>query len=277
MIKKMCKIFKENGLNITVECNLVITDFFYVTFDLKSGTYYPYRKQNNEILYIHKQSNHPPSIIKQIPSMISKRVSDISCDSYHFNKTAPDYNTAIKKSGFNENIKYSPSQPKQRNRKRQIIWFNPPYSVNVKTNVSKLFMRLIDKHFPRHHKLFNRNNVKLSYSCMPSMKNVIQKHNSKIMEDPKPTNNKTCSCRQKSDCPLNQNCLSECLVYNAVVNTSTTKNYYGTCEKRFKERYNNHTSSFRNKSRQKSTELSNYIWELKENGENYKIYTLCII
>ena len=79
------------------------------------------------------------------------------------------------------------------------------------------------------------------------------------MEDPKSINNKTCSCRQKSDCPLNQNCLSECLVYNAVVNTSTTKNYYRTCEKNFKERYNNHASSFRN------------IWELKENGENYTI------
>ena len=95
--KKMCKIFKEDGLNITVECNLALTDFLDVTFDLKSGTYYPYRKQNNEILYIHKQSNHPPSIIKQIPSMISKRVSDISCDCDHFNKTAPDYNTALKK------------------------------------------------------------------------------------------------------------------------------------------------------------------------------------
>ena len=45
---------------------------------------------------------------------------------------------------------------------------------------------------------------------MPNMKSVIQKHNSKILEDPKPTNNKTCNCRQKSDCPLNQNCLSEC-------------------------------------------------------------------
>ena len=102
--KKMCKIFKENHLNITVECNLTITDFLDVTFDLKSGTYYPYRKENNEILYIHKQSNHPPSIIKQIPSMISKRISDISCDSDHFNKAAPDYNTALKKSGFNESI-----------------------------------------------------------------------------------------------------------------------------------------------------------------------------
>ena len=96
----MCKIFKENGLNITVEFNLAITEFLDTTFDLKSGTYYPYRKQNNEILYIHNLSNHPPSIIKQIPSMISKRVSDISCDTDHFNKAAPDNNTALKKKWF---------------------------------------------------------------------------------------------------------------------------------------------------------------------------------
>ena len=50
--------------------------------------------------------------------MISKRVPDKSCASDHFNKAAPDYNTALKKSGFDENIKYSPGQPKQRNRKR---------------------------------------------------------------------------------------------------------------------------------------------------------------
>ena len=42
--KKMCKIFKENRLNITVECNLAITNFLDVTFDLKLDTYYPYRK-----------------------------------------------------------------------------------------------------------------------------------------------------------------------------------------------------------------------------------------
>ena len=83
--------------------------------------------------------------------------------------------------------------------------------------------------------------------------------------------------RQKSDCPLNQKCLSECLVYNAVVNTSTTKNYFGTCEKNFKERYNNHTSSFKNKSQQKSAELSNYIWQLKENRKNYTIDWLIVM
>ena len=53
--KRNCKIFKENGLNIAVECNSAITNFLDVTFDLKSATYYLYRKQNNEISYIHKQ------------------------------------------------------------------------------------------------------------------------------------------------------------------------------------------------------------------------------
>ena len=106
---------------------------------------------------------------------------------------------------------------------------------------------------------------------MHSIKNVIQKHNSKLMEDPRTTNNKIYSCQQKSDCPLNQNCLSECLVYNAAVNTSKTKNYYGTCEKSFKERYSNQASSFRNKSCHKNTELSNHIWRLKENGVSYTI------
>ena len=61
------------------------------------------------------------------------------------------------------------------------------------------------------------------------------------------------------------------------MNTSTTKNYYGTCEKSFKERYSNHKSSLKNKSRQESTELSNQIWELKENSENGTIDWLIAI
>ena len=55
-------------------------------------------------------------------------------------------------------------------------------------------MKLIDKLFPQHYKLyklFNRNNIKLNYSCMPSMKNMIQKHNSKKMDDPIVPKNKT--------------------------------------------------------------------------------------
>ena len=37
----------------------------------------------------------------------------------------------------------------------------------------------------------------------------------------------------------------------------------GTYEKTFKERYNSHTATFRNKTKQKSTELSKHIWKVK--------------
>ena len=67
--KKLFKIFKSNGLSITVECNLIVTDFLDVTLDLKSVTYCPYRKPNNKLFYINKHSNHPPLIINEIPSM----------------------------------------------------------------------------------------------------------------------------------------------------------------------------------------------------------------
>ena len=36
--KKLFKIFKSNGLSITVESNLIVTYFLDVTFDLKSAT-----------------------------------------------------------------------------------------------------------------------------------------------------------------------------------------------------------------------------------------------
>ena len=106
------------------------------------------------------------------------------------------------------------------------------------------------------------------------MASVIQNHNSNLLKDPVASTAKECSCLQKSNCPLAEKCLSECLVYHAQVDRSDinqTKNYHGTCEKNFKERYNNHTSSFGNECKEKSTELSIYIWELKNSSINYDL------
>ena len=63
--------------------------------------------------------------------MISNRIFENSCDKNHFDKAAPDCNIALKSGWFNKNVKYILS-------KRRIIWFNPPYSANVKTNVGKM-------------------------------------------------------------------------------------------------------------------------------------------
>ena len=103
------------------------------------------------------------------------------------------------------------------------------------------------------------------------MSNVIRKHSSKIMKNSAPSTTKTYNCRRKTDCPMDGNCLSECLIYKASVGRNTNKYYYGNCENTFKERYNNHNCYFRNKSHEKNTELFKYVWELKEKDINYSI------
>ena len=62
--KSIQAIFRKNELKITIQCNLKIVDYLDVTFNLTDSSYRPFNKTNNEINYIHKQSNHPPSIIK---------------------------------------------------------------------------------------------------------------------------------------------------------------------------------------------------------------------
>ena len=52
-----------------------------------------------------------------------------------------------KNSSVNENDKHE-----KKKRKRNIIWYNPPYSANVKTNIGKTFFKLLKKHFSRGHK-----------------------------------------------------------------------------------------------------------------------------
>ena len=67
-----------------------------------------------------------------------------------------------------------------------IMWFNPPYSDNVKTNVGAKFLKLIDKHFPKTsplHKIINRNTCKISYKTAPNMRRLIATHNAKILRE----------------------------------------------------------------------------------------------
>ena len=79
-------------------------------------------------------------------------------------------------------FKPPPQQLPSRKSKRQrnAIWFNPPYNKNVKTNIERAFISLIERSFPAGQKLrkiFNRNTIKLRYSCMPNVKQIIDGHN----------------------------------------------------------------------------------------------------
>ena len=50
------------------------------------------------------------------------------------------------------------------------------------------------------------------------------------------------------------------------------KHYIGLAANSFKERYNNHNSSFNNIRYQHSTSLSNYIWQLKADKIKYELH-----
>ena len=71
------------------------TDFLDVTFDLPSGKYWPYRKPNNEPLYVNAKSNHPPVVIKHLPMNITEIRSSISCNKDEFNKTKNRTNGSV--------------------------------------------------------------------------------------------------------------------------------------------------------------------------------------
>ena len=154
-------------------------------------------------------------------------------------------------------------------------------TVAVTNNIGREFTSLIDKHFPPHHKyrkIFNRSNLRLSYSCTANVKTVILNHNKKILN--KPTEQvlqKLCNCRRRAECPLAGECLQPAIVYNAVVNASNAGNakleklYTGATEPPWKERYGNHKCSFEKPSRRKESTLSSYVWKLKDDGFAYNV------
>ena len=139
----------------------------------------------------------------------------------------------------------------------------------------KKFLALIDKHFPIHNrysKIFNRNSIKISYSCTPNMKSIITSHN-KTLSEPNSSTTKPCNCRRQI-CPLNGECRTAAIVYKATAITNDeneTMEYIGSTETEFKLRHANHKHSFNNILRRAATKLSQHVWNLKSEEKDVKI------
>ena len=92
-------VFKECVLLITTKASLKVVNFLDIKQDLINGTYGPYRKRNNNPMYIDINSNHPPSIKKQISKPVSKRISKLSSNKEIFNNNIRT-NNSLKRCGF---------------------------------------------------------------------------------------------------------------------------------------------------------------------------------
>ena len=289
LTQKIRKIFGDNELKITVEANIHETDFLDISMNLNTHEHRPFRKENSYPLYINVGSNHPKTIIEQIPTMVERRLSELSCSEKVFEEQKVEYERALKEAGHRHHLEYKgyeKREKKKKKRTRNPIYFNPPYSLNVKTNVGKIFLKIVDKHFPKKSKLnkfFNRSKIKVSYRTMPNIKNHISKHNAKISKDKDNMKNKegkmfrnklkNCNCNNPQNCPLRGNCQEESVVYQAKVlvpEINEEKFYYGMTSGTFKSRYSGHKNSFKY-DKKESTTLSSYIWKQKNAGRKFDI------
>ena len=105
--KKLCRILKENYLRIAVEANKKVADLHGITLDLRTDSYKPYKKPNDTISYIQCQSNHPPSIIKNLPEGIEKRLSNNSAKADIFQEATKPYNNVLFNNEHKEELKYT--------------------------------------------------------------------------------------------------------------------------------------------------------------------------
>ena len=278
--KEIIQFFKSIKLEITIDTNLRHVDFLDVTFDLVEETFEPSTKSNSTTLFVNARSNHPPTVIKQLPKGIEKRLNTISCSKEKFEAAKQISEKALEESGYGKiKLEYAEKdigeaaqeeiarqQAAKKKRKRKIIWFNPPFNKSLNMDLGAQFLKLIKVHFKKNHKLrkiFNRNTVKIGYSCTANMGAIIQSHNSKILNHREEEAVDKCNCTKRS-CPLNGKCLStKCVVYRAEVTVpdGSTKKYIGCTEGDFKTRAQGHVQSFTTASKKNATELAKFVWE----------------
>ena len=140
----------------------------------------------------------------------------------------------------------------------------------------------MDKHFPKSyslHKIFNRNTVKVSYSCINNVLQIIKQHNKNVSNKKEKQINLR-NCRNKNKCPLHGNCEVHSFVYKSTVSaTQTFKQcvYLGLAEGNYKQRLYNHRQFFKDKKYKNDTTLLNYLWDPKQNHNQIPKLTWSIV
>ena len=85
--KHFCKLFIDHDPELTIQCNRKVVNFLDVTLNVENSIYCPYLKDNNKIIYVNTESNHPPSIIKRLPKSIELRLSQLSAIFKKYSRT----------------------------------------------------------------------------------------------------------------------------------------------------------------------------------------------
>ena len=120
--------------------------------NLRDGSFKPYHKEDDVIQHISKEFNHPPNLVKYLPASVEKLLSNNSSDKKIFKESAIYYEDTLNKAGYINQLVYnaptaSNQENKNKNRKRNVTWFNSPHGKKVTTRISHSFLHLIDTNF----------------------------------------------------------------------------------------------------------------------------------
>ena len=108
----------------------------------------------------------------------------------------------------------------------------------------KLFFKILRKNFPKTNllpKILNKHTVKISYGCTRKVNSIISGHGKQMLH-PKPQQY-GCNWRDKNNCPPDNKCLTQQIVYQADVTNDTDdiyRYYLGLAETSFKYKCRNH-------------------------------------
>ena len=144
-----------------------------------------------------------------------------------------------------------------KNRHKNIAWYNPPSCQLSNINIGKYFLRIISKNSKdgnSHSKVINKNNVKISYSCTNNISKIIDNHNkeliNKINWNNKVNKNMHVIVKYKMNAPLENKCNLDNTEYQSNISTKENHNidktYIVITSLNWKLRYYNHLQSFRN-------------------------------
>ena len=139
----------------------------------------------------------------------------------------------------------------------------------VTNNIGKEFLKILCKNFlptSSLYKIFKKSNVRLSYSCMLNVFNLINKSNIKKLMNKQSKEPPKSKCIGKTNCPLRGKCPYKSRVYKVEVycNHNAMKNnnkkvYIESTQDAFKKGFYNHKCNFTREMYKNRTSLSKYI------------------
>ncbi len=138
-------------------------------------------------------------------------------------------------------------------------------------NIGKVFIGLLERHFPpghKYHSIFNKQTVKISYSCCSSVQSAISTHNRKLLRN----NISSTNSLPAEVCPMSGSCLKSVIIYKATVSSEVESKFYiGATEQTFKKRYPKHKDALLKKESKESTSLSTYVLNLRDLNQDLTI------